>query len=115
MGLDMSITAAVFLESVEKAHDALSEMAVPDPKRYAQWDVDEIVIWVMSLADGLFLDHVDQLRTGLVASEISSGETLPELTRSDLSVPPFSIHSFKVKKELIHHFQALKKTEGGAD
>jgi len=107
--MDVSEIAAVFLQSVEKAQDTLSKSIVPDPKHYAQWNVDEIVIWVMSLSDGLFMDYVDKLRAGLIKSGITSGETLPMLTRSDLSVPPFDIHNFNVKRELIEHFKSLKK------
>lgn len=80
----------------------------PDITQYRDWSLDEIMIWIMSLEDGIFMEYEDQLRNGFIKSKINKGEVLLELDRSDLSSSPFNIDEFMIKKKLIDHFQTLK-------
>eukprot|EP01083_Nonionella_stella_P194297 716706_1 len=97
-----------FIRNVEDISGYVSTVSSPDINKYKQWTCNDIVIWILSLDNGRFADYIDQIKDGLIDSEINDGQTLLELTRSDLSVPPFNINSFKVKKDLIAHFQSLK-------
>ena len=58
--------------------------------RYKEWNLDQILQWISLLDDGQYKPWINQLRVGFIASDIITGDLLPELTRSDLSVPPFS-------------------------
>ena len=63
----------------------------------------------MNLDGGKFREYENQLRNGFIKSKISKGEVLTELDRSDLSSSPFNIDAFAIKKQLINHFQSLKR------
>ena len=96
------------IKCVEKIKSYLTKHAMPNIKNYEDWNIDEITMFIMSVDNGKFMPYIDKIREGLISSEINRGDILPELTRSDLSVPPFSINNFAIKKGLIDHFQSLK-------
>eukprot|EP01084_Bolivina_argentea_P126831 224468_1 len=111
----MEETVHGFSDKVQEMKEFISTVSIPDTMNYKQWNVDDILLWILSLEDGKFASYIEAFKAGLIASEITSGETLPELTRSDLSVPPFSIHSFHVKRELVKHFSGLKTDMEGSE
>merc|ERR1712080_74675 len=83
-----------FIENVEDISSYVSTVSSPDINKYKEWTCNEIVVWILSLENGRFSDYIDQIKNGLIASEINDGATLLQLVRSDLSVPPFNIHNF---------------------
>lgn len=101
-------TTETFLDEIESMQVYIKQNSVPDTRKYKEWNADEIVMWIISLEDGKFVPYIEQLRNGFVRSQ-TVGEELPEMTRPDLSVPPFSIDHWKIKKELVSHFQSLTK------
>ena len=105
----IKVTTDNGLKTAEKIKCSVAKNSFPNKRKYKEWSIDEILMDIMSIENGKFVDHIDELRQGFISSEIERGEFLPELTRSDLSVPPFNINSFIVKKELIDHFQSLKQ------
>eukprot|EP01084_Bolivina_argentea_P015050 28150_1 len=89
-----------------KAH--IKQISVPNVKDYKNWSLEQIMLWIMSLDNGKFLDQQQKLKNGFEKSGINVGAVLPELTRSDLSSSPFNIDNFMVKKALVEHFKSLQ-------
>ena len=104
-----------FAKHVEETKSRIEVLSVPNIEEYKTWTLDQIMIWIMSLDGGKFQEYENKLRNGFVKSKISKGDVLTELDRSDLSSSPFNIDEFVIKKQLINHFQSLKREQADID
>ncbi len=85
----------------------IHKIAIPNIAEYKQRNLEQIMAWIVSLENGKYVKYAKKLREGFVKSGILSGDLLPELTRYDLSNPPFSINDFRVKRDLETYFKSL--------
>lgn len=104
------IAAKAFGKCINDAQSLIERVSRPDVRAYRSWDLDQIMAWITALDNGKFREHLVKLKNGLMKSQILRGELLPELTRSDLSSPPFNIHEFVVKRDLERHFKSLTES-----
>merc|ERR1712232_435968 len=69
---------------------------------YIVWDSQDIVAWVMQIADGQFKKYEDVLLDNLQREEVD-GECLSSFNENDLD--RLGIHLFKDKKVLLGHLK----------
>ena len=98
-----------FVADIADLRRYVHDQYIPNTAKYAEWNVDAILLWIRSLENGRYFKYLDVLRVGLKESDIDSGELLPDLQTADLSVTPFHIKSFRDKRDLIRHFRALRE------
>ena len=101
------ISSKSFDKYIQDIDGIIDKLSSPDLVNYKQWGVDTILIWIRGLENGRYNQHIDTLRNGFNESGIT-GEDLPDLTRSDLTLPPFNLKNFKDKRDLEKHFKSLK-------
>eukprot|EP01084_Bolivina_argentea_P141748 249064_1 len=101
------ISSKAFSKYIEDVGNMLDKFRRADPTGYKLWNVKQILIWIQGLENGRFKKYIDKLQHGFEKSEII-GEDLPDLTRNDLSSPPFDIGNFRDRKQLEMHFKSLK-------
>mmetsp|Transcript_137 Transcript_137/g.209 ORF Transcript_137/g.209 Transcript_137/m.209 type:complete len:97 (+) Transcript_137:125-415(+) len=75
---------------------------------YESWNVDEIMLWIMSLENGRFNRIAGVLRKGFMEIEMT-GYYLPDITRDELFKSPFDIKHFGDRRDLELHFQSLRQ------
>eukprot|EP01084_Bolivina_argentea_P216339 367568_1 len=102
-------SAGTFVKCVNEVESCIQKLSVPNVKEYEIWNLNQIMMWILSLDGGKFSKYEGKLRNGFVKSQILVGSVLPELNRNDLSSSPFDIDEFIVKKQLVEHFQSLRK------
>ena len=91
-----------YLQDIDKVID---KIVTPNIAEYKQWNIETIMRWIGQLENGRFNKYIDILRNGFNKSEIN-GEGLAELTRSDLTSPPFNIWNLRIKwilKSILNH------------
>jgi len=101
------IAAKAFGKCIRDTKALIERVSRPDVREYRSWDLQQIMAWITALDDGKYSDHLGKLKEGFMKSRILKGVLLPELTRSDLSSPPFNIHEFVIKRDLETHFKSL--------
>jgi len=109
------VAVKAFGKHIRDTQSLIDRISRPNVQEYRSWDLEQIMSWITALDGGKFQDHLGKLREGLVKSQILRGELLPELTRSDLSSPPFNIHEFVVKRDLEKHFRSLAVPDAVAE
>ena len=103
---DIVITSKSFSKYIEDIDGIIDKLSTHDLTNYKIWQIDTILKWIQGLENGRFIKYIDILQNGFIESGIS-GDDLPELTRSDLTLPPFNMKNFKDKKDLEKHFKSL--------
>lgn len=78
----------------------------PNPALYTQWNVNQMISWIVNLENGRFKGYINALRKGFIEGEMN-GDDLPTVEAKDLSDPPFNIKRFRDKKDLAKYFQDL--------
>ena len=109
------LTAKSFSKHIDDTESTIKRLATPNVQQYRDWNLDQIMAWIMGLENGEFIGYEDKLRNGFIKSKIKKGDVLTELDRSDLSSSPFNIDEFMIKKKLINHFQSLKNGPANVD
>ena len=94
---EIIISSKSFGKYIQDIDGIIDKLSSPDLANYQQWNVDTILIWIQGLENGRFMKYIDLLRNGFNESEIK-GSDLPELTRGDLTLPPFNMKSFRDKR-----------------
>eukprot|EP01084_Bolivina_argentea_P264608 448262_1 len=96
-----------FIKYINNMQLFVNKISIPNVKEYKTWNLEQIMGWIVSLDDGEYEQYKEQLYEGFIKSRILNGDLLPELTRGDLSNPPFNMNEFVVKRNLERHFKSL--------
>ena len=108
------VASKSFNEYIQDIEGVMTKLCKPDPAEYANWNIEQIMVWIQSLENGRYHKYLDALKNGLEKDGIS-GDVLPELTRQDLAISPYNITNFKDRKQIAIHFQSLSTESPGKD
>eukprot|EP01083_Nonionella_stella_P229024 811101_1 len=103
----MVFSSKSFAKYIQDIDGIIDRLSSPDLANYKHWKVETILVWIRGIENGRFVKYIDILKVGLTESGIG-GQELPELSRGDLTLPPFNITHFKDTRDLIQHFKLLK-------
>ena len=78
-------------------------------KNHQQWDHNDILKWIMSLENGLFLTYEDILKKSLEEGNVN-GKVLNQV--EPLFIKAWGIKDFVHQKALYEHIQSLTNIEG---
>ena len=102
----IGISYKSFTKYIQDVDGIIDKLSSPDLANYKKWSIDTTLIWIRGLDNGRYVKYIDTLKSGMNESGIGA-EDLPELTRGDLTFPPFNMTHFKDTRDLIQHFKSL--------
>jgi len=72
---------------------------------YKSWNCEDIMKWILTLEDGMFLDYCESLMEQFLFQNVK-GKDLVNFDKNDLF--GFGINTFSHRQSLFTHFQNLK-------
>merc|ERR1712154_172108 len=85
-----------------------------DLSKYREWGVEEILLWIMSLENGLFVTYKSNLSKNLSMNEIE-GNDLKDINEHNAWREFGGMNKFAHRKLLIEHVKSLIHSQSDVD
>eukprot|EP01084_Bolivina_argentea_P251184 421185_1 len=73
-------------------------------KRYEQWNIDDIILWISSIENGRYKNYLNELRSRFEEHNIACGIHLPGLNENMINIKS----NGNDQTDLLNHFKQLK-------